>query len=231
MLDKNNLFFIVIILLLSSVSYAIIFQFNIVLPETGIIRFLIDSSISLIMELKYLAIFITMILESALIPIPSEVVMPFSGFLCYLGVLSLPLVILTATIANLLGSLISYWLGSRYGRPFLDKYGKYLLISKDHIDYAEKLFNERGEIVILVSRMLPAIRTIISLPAGISRMDLKKFTIYTFIGSLPWNFALASAGFIFGENWYILFNVFRAIELIVIVDGIIILLWIIKKMK
>jgi len=228
-MKKEDLIFIAALSIITIfLSFAIFHNF-LELPQTGFIDFIINFSLKFISESKYSAIFILMLLESALIPIPSEIVMPFSGFLCYLGKLSLILVVLIASIANLVGSLIAYWFGVHYGRLFLIRYGKYLLISKEHIEFAEELFNKHGEITILVSRMLPAVRTVISFPAGIGKMRIDKFIIYTFVGSLPWNFILTYIGFIYGENWFILFEIFRKLDLIIIVDGALILLWLIKK--
>ena len=229
MFETNDYKFMISLALTTIIlSLAVIYNY-VELPQTGFIDFMIDFSLRYISESKYIAIFVLMLLESALVPIPSEIVMPFSGFLCYLGRLSLISVVLAASIGNLIGSLIAYWLGIHYGRPFLTKYGKYLLITEEHLDYAERLFNKHGEPIILISRMLPAVRTVISFPAGIGRMRLDKFIIYTFIGSLPWNFILTYVGFMLGDKWFIIFDFSRKLDLIIIIDGLILLLWLIKK--
>ena len=225
---KDKVFFVTYLTFITAVSFIVLY-FDIKLPETGIVLFLTDLVIELIRETSYVGIFILMVLESALIPIPSEIIMPFSGFLCYLGTLSLPLVIFVGSLANLVGSLIAYWIGIRYGREFVIRYGKYILLHKHHLEFAEKLFNDYGEIIILASRMMPAVRTVISLPAGVGKMDLKKFVIYTFIGSIPWNFALAYTGFLLGENWFTIFEIFRKIDLIIIIALAVLLIWFIKK--
>ncbi|RLE73855.1 MAG: DedA family protein [Thermoprotei archaeon] len=225
---KDKVFFVTYLTFITAVSFIVLY-FDIKLPETGIVLFLTDLVIELIRETSYVGIFILMVLESALIPIPSEIIMPFSGFLCYLGTLSLPLVIFVGSLANLVGSLIAYWIGIRYGREFVIRYGKYILLHEHHMEFAEKLFNDYGEIIILASRMMPAVRTVISLPAGVGKMDLKKFVIYTFIGSIPWNFALAYTGFLLGENWFTIFEIFRKIDLIIIIALAVLLIWFIKK--
>ena len=225
---KDKVFFITYLTFITAVSL-IILHFDIKLPETGIVLFLMDLVIELIRETSYVGIFVLMVLESALIPIPSEIIMPFSGFLCYLGTLSLPLVIFVGSLANLVGSLVAYWIGIRYGKEFVIRYGKYILLHEHHLEFAEKLFNDYGEIIILASRMMPAVRTVISLPAGVGKMNLKKFVIYTFIGSIPWNFALTYTGFLLGENWFTIFEIFRKIDLIIIIALAVLLIWFIKK--
>ena len=225
---KDKVFFATYLTFITAVSL-IILHFDIKLPETGIVLFLTNLVIELIRETSYVGIFILMVLESALIPIPSEIIMPFSGFLCYLGTLSLPLVIFVGSLANLVGSLIAYWIGIRYGKEFVIRYGKYILLHEHHMEFAEKLFNDYGEIIILASRMMPAVRTVISLPAGVGKMNLKKFVIYTFIGSIPWNFALTYIGFLLGENWFTIFEIFRKIDLIIIIALAVLLIWFIKK--
>ena len=225
---KDKVFFVTYLTFITAVSFIVLY-FDIKLPETGIVLFLTDLVIELIRETSYVGIFILMVLESALIPIPSEIIMPFSGFLCYLGTLSLPLVIFVGSLANLVGSLIAYWIGIRYGKEFVIRYGKYILLHEHHLEFAEKLFNDYGEIIILASRMMPAVRTVISLPAGVGKMNLKKFVIYTFIGSIPWNFALTYIGFLLGENWFTIFEIFRKIDLIIIIALAVLLIWFIKK--
>jgi len=179
----------------------------------------------------YLGLFILMTLESALMPIPSEIVMPFAGYLVYLGHFDLALVVIISSIANLVGSWIGYYLGIKVGRKFVLKYGKYLLIKEEHVEKAEKWMNKHGTKVILASRNMPAIRTIIPLPAGILRVNLVKFSIYTFIGSIPWNFFLTYIGYILGEKWYEIKNYTQIIDLILIFAIIFITIFLIIKYK
>ncbi len=150
---------------------------------------------------KLLAIYITMTLESACIPIPSEIVMPYAGHLVAKGRLGMFEATMTAALANLSGSWLAYIVGRYGGRSFINKYGKYIFLSRKHLNQAESWFARRGEITVFLSRMLPAVRTFISLPAGIARMDFIKFSIYSFLGSLPWNFALVYLGYIFTDKW------------------------------
>ena len=151
-----------------------------------------------------LAIYITMTLESACIPIPSEIVMPFAGHLVAKGSLGMVEVTLVAAMANLSGSWLAYAVGRFGGRSFIDKYGRYIFLSQKHLAMADRWFATRGEATVFFSRMLPAVRTFISLPAGIAKMDIVKFSMYSFLGSLPWNFALAYLGYTFAGRWDLL---------------------------
>ncbi|PIR02087.1 MAG: alkaline phosphatase [Candidatus Nealsonbacteria bacterium CG_4_9_14_0_2_um_filter_37_38] len=188
--------------------------------------------INTISTLGYPGIVILMTLESACIPIPSEIIMPFSGYLVYLGEFSLWLVVIVGTIGNLIGSIISYFIGFYGGRPLIEKYGKYILISGQDLDQAERWFKKYGGESIFFSRILPVIRTFISFPAGIAKMPFWKFSFYTFAGSLPWSFFLTYAGILTGENWSkleIYFKKFDWLIIILIISGI--SWWIYKKIK
>ncbi|MGH2711668.1 MAG: DedA family protein [Actinomycetota bacterium] len=149
----------------------------------------------------YLAVFVLMVLESACIPIPSEVTMVFGGFLVSRGDLDFFWVAMLGTIGNVIGSWLAYWVGLRGGRPLLERWGKFIFLRKHELDRAEEWFERRGEMAVFVSRLLPVVRTFISLPAGVARMPFGKFTLYTFLGCLPWTFALTWAGLILGDNW------------------------------
>lgn len=157
-----------------------------------------------ISSIGYAGIFLLMTLESACVPVPSEIVMPFSGFAVQRGDLNFILVGLMGSLGCLAGSVLSYAVGYYGGRPLLEIYGKYVLIKEHEIDMADKWFQRYGDKVVFIARLLPIIRTFISLPAGIARMNFKKFAIYSFIGSIPWCFALAYVGVILGNNWAIL---------------------------
>ena len=128
--------------------------------------------------------------------------MPFSGFLVYTGKFTLFWVTIAGAIGNLVGSSLAYFVGYYGGRPFAEKYGKYFLVSKHDIDDADKWFSKYGEAAVFFSRMLPIIRTFISLPAGISKMRFVPFSIYSFIGSIPWCLMLAYVGLKLGQNWH-----------------------------
>jgi len=183
-------------------------------PSLGITRNLFLVAVGFVEELGYLGVFISMTLESALIPIPSEIVVPLAGYLSYEDVFNFWLIVLTATGANLLGSLILYLLGARYGRRLLERYGWLLHVRESDLERAEKWLAKYGAVFILIGRMTPALRTVVSLPAGIGRMD-GVFSILTLIGSLPWNLALAYAGFILGQNWIIIEELLGKVDLIV----------------
>lgn len=166
-----------------------------------ILNNLIEFIISTISSSGYIGIFLLMIAESALIPIPSEVIMPFSGYLVSSGKFNVVFVIISGSIGNLIGSLVAYYIGLRLGREFILKYGKYVLLRKSHLEITESYFKKYGDRSTFISRMLPAVRTYISLPAGVAKMNLRKFIIYTLIGSIIWNSALTYIGIQLGQEW------------------------------
>jgi membrane protein DedA with SNARE-associated domain len=155
----------------------------------------------------YLAVFVLMTLESACIPIPSEVTMLLGGALTVAAVaavghvLNLPLVIVAGVGGNLVGSLLAYWAGAYGGRPFVDRFGRYLLIRPHEVDRAQAWFERRGPAAVFVGRLLPVVRTFISLPAGVAKMPLRRFVLYTALGCVPWVAALAVAGAAAGSQW------------------------------
>lgn len=185
--------------------------------------------INFISSLNYLGILLLMALESACIPIPSEVIMPFSGYLAWLGKLDILFVAIAGALGCLLGSIVAYFVGLKGGRPFIDKYGKYLLISKHKMDSADKWFKKYGDKAVFISRLLPVVRTFISLPAGIARMDFKKFTAYSFLGSLPWCFLLAYVGFSLGSAWTGIISFFNQLDIVIVISAAALLLWSIFK--
>lgn len=146
-------------------------------------------------------IYLTMVLESVCIPIPSEVVMPFAGYLAAGGKLNMIEVTLVAALANLSGSWLAYWLGKFGGRPFIEKYGKYVFLSKRHLAIANAWFAEKGEVTVFAARMLPGVRTFISLPAGVAGMNFTRFSFFSFLGAIPWNFGLVYLGYVFTNRW------------------------------
>jgi membrane protein DedA with SNARE-associated domain len=172
--------------------------------------------IETISSLGYSGIILTMGIESACIPLPSEIIMPFSGYLVFAGRFNLFWVSVAGASGCVFGSLAAYWAGIILGRPFIEKYGKYILISHRDLDTADRWFNKYGDWAIFFSRLLPVIRTFISLPAGIARMNFPKFILYTFLGSLPWCFALAFVGKILGENWQNIRTYFRGADIIIV---------------
>lgn len=166
-----------------------------------ILKPIIDFVISFISTLGYPGIFLLSILESALIPIPSEIIMPFSGFLVSNGTFEPVSVVLAGTFGNLVGSILTYYLGIKAGRAFILRYGKYILFKKSHLEFTEELFQKYGDKISFFCRLLPAVRTYISLPCGVGKTNFVKFSIYTFLGSLIWNSMLTYVGIIFGHNW------------------------------
>ena len=199
----------------------------------GIIETLSNTAIYLIQTFGYWGVFIAMTLESACIPFPSEITMPFAGFVVWQGTTNMTIlgITLVATVANLFGSLIAYCVGSVGGRPLLEKYGKYILISHSKLDLADNWFEKYGYEAVLISRLLPIIRTFISLPAGIAHMDIKKFVIYTFLGSLPWCFALGYLGFLLGPQWELIRNYFHILDIIVGIGIVAFIVYLIYKYK
>ncbi|MEZ0536217.1 DedA family protein [Caldicellulosiruptoraceae bacterium PP1] len=168
-------------------------------------------------QFGHLGIFIGMTLESACIPIPSEVILPLGGYMVYKGIGSIFSMSLVATLGCYAGSVLAYVVGYYGGRPFILKYGKYFFISKHDFEKAEKFFNKRGEITIFLSRLLPVIRTFISLPAGIARMNFAKFSFYTIIGSFPWSLFFVYLGKKLGDNWKSIGEHLKAFDNIIIV--------------
>ena len=163
----------------------------------------------------YVAVFLLMLAESACIPFPSEVTMLVGGWYAERGILNFWWVGAAGVFGNLVGSWIAYAIGYRTGRELLDKYGKYIFIRSHDIDKAEVWWEKYGEAATFFSRLLPVIRTFISLPAGMARMPFGKFTLYTFLGVIPWTYALTWLGFVVGDNWERVLNYFDLPTLII----------------
>jgi membrane protein DedA with SNARE-associated domain len=149
----------------------------------------------------YLGVVLLMAIESACIPLPSEIIMPFSGYLVSTGRFNLLLVATAGALGCNIGSTIAYLVGYHGGRPLAERWGSYVLVSRHDLDMADRFFARYGAIAIFVGRLLPVVRTFISLPAGIARMRQVKFQVYTFLGSWPWCFALAYIGYKLGDRW------------------------------
>ncbi len=146
-------------------------------------------------------VFLLMAAESCGVPFPSELIMPFSGFLAAQGHISLTGAILAGTVGNVAGSLVAYGLAARFGRPLLLGPGRFLGIRESHLDLADRWFARHGLTAVLVGRVLPVVRTYISFPAGLARVELVRFTVLTFVGALPWCIALAAGGYAIGANY------------------------------
>jgi membrane protein DedA with SNARE-associated domain len=166
-----------------------------------IIEILSAFIVATISALGYPGIVLLMGIESACIPLPSEIIMPFSGYLVYTGRFNLWAVSVAGAVGCVIGSLAAYWVGMYGGRPLIEKYGKYVLISHRDLDLADRWFARYGELIVFTSRLLPVIRTFIAFPAGVARMNLSRFVVYTFLGSLPWCLGLAYVGQKLGEQW------------------------------
>lgn len=183
---------------------------------------LIEWGTSLILDwisnLGYPGILILMALESACMPVPSEIVMPFAGYLVWEGSTTMSFwgVVLVGSLGCTVGSIIAYAAGFYAGRPLILRYGRYILLREKHLVMAEKWFAKYGDKATFIARLLPVIRTVISLPAGIAKMDFKKFVFFSFIGSVPWNLMLTYVGFWLGPNWDSIKGIFRYLDVMVV---------------
>lgn len=184
--------------------------------------------ISVISTLGYLGVMALMAIESACIPLPSEVIMPFSGYLVHTGQFNLWVLALVGALGCNLGSLVAYEIGYYGGRPLVEKFGSYIFLNQHDLDLTDRFFARFGDVTVLLSRMLPVIRTFIALPAGIARMPRFRFHIYTFVGSFPWCLGLAYLGMKAGEHWNYLGKYFHQFDKVIgalILIGIIWFLW------
>jgi membrane protein DedA with SNARE-associated domain len=185
----------------------------------------------------YLGVMLAMAIESAMIPLPSELILPFAGFLVSDPSQLEPItgqpwnfwiVVIVGTIGNTLGSLIAYAIGAWGGRPFLERYGKYLLIRPHEIELADHFFAKWGSQTVFIGRLLPIVRTFISFPAGVARMDLRKFVVYSTAGAFLWSILLVWAGVQLGKNWVQIRAMLQPFDLliaIVVVVGAVAFLW------
>jgi membrane protein DedA with SNARE-associated domain len=183
---------------------------------------------SLIAKTGYGGIVILMAIESACIPLPSELIMPFAGYLVYEGTMKLLWVATAGAIGCNLGSLVAYEIGHYGGRPLVERYGRWILLGRRELDWADRFFARWGYLAVFIARLLPVVRTFIALPAGITRMPRLRFHLYTFLGSWPWCLGLAWLGMKLGQNWRELgkyFHKFDAVILAVLAIGIAWFLW------
>ncbi len=193
-----------------------------------LLAWLAATIIGIISGMGYAGIVLLMAVESACIPLPSEIIMPFSGYLVFRGELSLWGVALAGAVGCVLGSLVAYAVGAWGGRRLVQRYGRYVLISQRDLALADRWFERHGDITILVGRLLPVVRTFIAFPAGVARMAMGKFLAYTFIGSFIWCWALAWVGQRLGEHWDSLgsyFHRFDAFIAILILAGAVWWVW------
>lgn len=192
--------------------------------------------IHLISSLGYAGVLLLMLLEAALIPIPSEITLPFAGFLAQKGTFILPLVIAVAVAGDTIGTLILYAIGFYLEENvilgFLDKYGKFILVSRHEYNTVMKWFQKRGAIIMILGKLLPGFRTIIGLPAGLSEVPPLKAILYTLIGSIIWCGGFTYAGFVLGKNWDKLHPIFQKFEIVIVVVMLLGILWYINhKLK
>lgn len=157
--------------------------------------------IGVISSMGYGGIVLLMAIESACIPLPSEIIMPFAGFLVSKGEMTLWGIAFAGAIGCVVGSIPAYYIGMLGGRPLAEKFGKYVLISNKDLDMADRWFAQHGDIIIFIGRLLPAVRSFIAFPAGVARMAMTKFVVYTFLGSFIWCWALGYVGMKAGEHW------------------------------
>ena len=179
--------------------------------ESGIANFIS----ALFTYLSYGGIVVAMAIESCCIPLPSELIMPLAGFLAFQQRFNLWGATVAGAVGCVMGSAVAYWIGATGGRPLLLRYGRYVLISHHDADRADAFFARYGDLTIFATRLMPIVRTFISLPAGIARMNFGKFIAYTFLGSLPWCLALAYAGYKLGEHWVAVSSVLHKYDFLV----------------
>jgi len=202
------------------------------LEHHSIVEGLINLVTQVISMFGYGGVFLWMTLESACIPIPSEAIMPFAGKAIASGQFNIHALAFDGAAANLFGSVIAYWVGAWGGRPFVQKYGKYILVRHHDVDLADRWFARHGEATVFWTRMMPVIRTFISLPAGISRMNFPKFCIFTFVGALPWCYLLTWAGMKLGEHWKDVSHwLHKADALVLVVLIVLLALWIYRHTR
>lgn len=182
----------------------------------GITEWIAATAVGIIGASGYPGVFFLMLLESMVFPVPSEAVMPFAGFLIVDGKFTWTGVILASTLGSIVGSLLSYAIGYYGGKPFIEKFGKYLLLNTHHLEISERFFAKRGQITILISRFIPVVRHLISIPAGFGKMNLWTFSVYTIIGAGCWNAFLTWVGFELKNNWAEVMTYSHIIDLVVV---------------
>ena len=185
--------------------------------------------ITTISTLGYGGVVLFMAIESAAIPLPSEIIMTFAGFLVTVGRFNIWLVALAGAVGNLLGSIITYYIGKYGGRPLVEKYGRYVLIHRDDLDQAERWTLKYGSVGIFFSRLLPVIRTYISLPAGVIGMNFGKFVAYSFAGAYLWSLFLAYIGMVWGEHWGEIGKYFEKFDILILAVIMVGVIWFIRR--
>jgi membrane protein DedA with SNARE-associated domain len=182
----------------------------------GITQWIANTAVAFIAATSYPGIFLLMVLESMVFPVPSEAVMPFAGFLIVTGQFTFTGVIIASTLGSIVGSLASYAMGFYGGKPFIRRFGKYLLLDTHDLEITERFFAKRGELTIFISRFIPVIRHMISIPAGLGKMNIWKFLLYTILGAGMWNAFLTYVGFKLKENWTEVMTYSHTIDIVVV---------------
>lgn len=181
--------------------------------------------IHIISSMGYAGVALLMAIESAAIPLPSEIIAPFAGYLAYTGRFTLFWVAIAGGVGSAIGSTITYYIGKHGGRPLIEKFGKYILISKYDLDLADSFFAKHGNISTFIGRLLPVVRTFISIPAGVARVPFPTFLWYSFIGSVIWTWILAYFGMKLGENWDTLRDKLHGFDVAIIVLLVLGIVW------
>jgi membrane protein DedA with SNARE-associated domain len=184
--------------------------------------------VGIIQSLGYGGVVLLMAIESACIPLPSEVIMPFSGYLVSRGVLDLWLVSVAGAVGCVVGSVVAYYVGAWGGRPLVERYGRYVLISPHDLELADRFFARWGDAAVFVARLLPVVRTFIAFPAGVARMRMVPFLVYTLVGSFIWSLGLAWVGMVLGDNWAsikVYFHRFDVVIAVLLVTGMAWWIW------
>lgn len=194
--------------------------------------FLLEFVTDVFEFMGWFGVVVTMAIESAAIPLPSEIIMPLAGWKLVLerglSAWYLLLAAFYGALGNLIGSLIAYYIGAKGGRPLLERYGRYVLITRRDLERADRWFTRRGELTVFVTRLMPVVRTFISVPAGVARMNVLKFSFYTFLGAYLWSLGLAYGGFVLGENWEDLRSVMRPFDIPVIAVVLLLAAWYVR---
>lgn len=194
----------------------------------GLTETIIEYATKIIETTGYFGVMFLMIFESMIAPVPSEAVMPFAGFLISEGKFTWAGVAISSTIGSIIGSVVSYYLGLIGGKPLVRKFGKYLLLDEHHLEITEKFFEKHGEKAVFISRFVPVVRHFISIPAGIGKMNITKFLIYTSIGACAWNMILTYIGFLMKNNWDKLHHYNKYADIVIVLGALVAVIWFVK---
>jgi membrane protein DedA with SNARE-associated domain len=184
---------------------------------SGLFGMIGSFALGTIAYLGYIGIFFLMMLESMIVPVPSEFVMPFAGFLVAQGTFSFLLVIIASTLGSITGSLIFYYIGKTGGHRLVEKYGKYVLVDAEDIRKTEEWFKKRGDLTVFLARLIPVVRHLISFIAGIGKMNAKKFSFYTVVGAAIWNTILTYIGYMLGQHWNEVSQYIKELDIIIVI--------------